>query len=131
MSARTIVILMEETVQPATRTPKPYAELQALTDDEVHRRYKVLDDESAYIYLYNKYHNRLIFFIRSSWPTRQDVQNDAEDIFHEAFMETIVKSPFSLIGRIEQITALRAAACNAEVFKAALGIIRIPSRKMR
>jgi hypothetical protein len=51
MSARTIVILMEETVQPATRTPKPYAELQALTDDEVHRRYKVLDDESAYIYL--------------------------------------------------------------------------------
>lgn len=120
MSARTIVILMEETVQPATRTPKPYAELQALTDDEVHRRYKVLDDESAYIYLYNKYHNRLIFFIRSSWPTRQDVQNDAEDIFHEAFMETIVKSPFSLIGRIEQITALRAAACNAEVFKAAL-----------
>lgn len=82
-------------MQPATTTPDRYAELQGLTDDEVHRRYKELGDEAACDYLYNKYRDWIVSTIRARWPKRQDVQNDAEDIFQVAFYETVAKPPFS------------------------------------
>lgn len=89
-------------MQAATTTSERYAELQGLSDEEIHRRFKELGDESACDRLYDKYRTRIVSYIRSMWSKRQDVQNDAEDIFQVAFYETIAKPPFSGDGAFPQ-----------------------------
>lgn len=80
-------------MQPATTNPAPNAPYQDLSDEDVHRMYKI-GDGSAYEFLYDKYFRVLIQrVICRHWHTPR-ILNDAEDIANESLMITLEKPTF-------------------------------------